>query len=101
MLLLQAAAEAGHPLAGTAADWIWLVVALPLAGALLNGLLALVTEWHPGPFDPDPIHTGEHPTVPSPTLVERAERATPRFMAVVAGGPPSPPAAAPGGGDCG
>jgi NADH-quinone oxidoreductase subunit L len=92
MLLLQAAAEAVHPLAGTAADWIWLVVALPLAGALVNGVLAMITEWHPGPFDPDPIHTGEHPVVSEPTLVERAERATPRFMTVIEGHAPYPPA---------
>jgi NADH-quinone oxidoreductase subunit L len=97
MLLLQAAAEATHPLAGTAADWMWLVVLLPLAGALVNGLLAMITEWHPGPFDPDPIHTGEHPVVGSPSLVERAERATPRFMSVVEGHAPYPPAAGPPG----
>src|SRR5215207_3966719 len=97
MLLLQAAAEATHPLAGTAADWMWLVVLLPLAGALVNGLLAMITEWHPGPFDPDPIHTGEHPVVGSPSLVERAERATPRFMTVVEGHAPYPPVASPPG----
>jgi NADH-quinone oxidoreductase subunit L len=87
MILLQAAeaaAAAAHPLAGTAAEWIWLVLALPLLGAAVNGFLATVTEWHPGPFDPDPGHTGEY-AVPSPTLVERAEHAAPRLMSVVEG----------------
>jgi len=85
MILQEAAAAGIHPLAGTPADWIWLVLALPLAGAVINGVLALVTEWHPGPFDPDPIHTGEHAIVPAPTLVERAERSTPRLMTVIEG----------------
>jgi NADH-quinone oxidoreductase subunit L len=85
MLLQEAAAAGPHPLAGTSAEWIWLVLALPLVGAVINGVLALITEWHPGPFDPDPIHTGEHAVVPSPTLVERAERTTPRLMTVIEG----------------
>jgi NADH-quinone oxidoreductase subunit L len=105
-MLLQhaAAATAGaagaHPLAGTAADWIWLVLALPLLGALVNGVLAMVTEWRPGPFDPDPVHTGEHP-VPSSTLVERAERTNPRLMTVVEGHRPYPSAVAAGPGEHG
>jgi hypothetical protein len=86
MFLLQAAAAAGtHPLDGTAAEWIWVVLLLPLAGAFLNGILGMLTEWHPGPFDPDPIHTGEHAVPISPTLVERAEHAAPRLMSVVEG----------------
>src|SRR3954471_8763767 len=76
------AAAGAHPLAGTAADWIWLVLALPLLGAFVNGVLAMITEWRPGPFDPDPVHTGEFP-IPSRTLVERAERRTPRLMSAV------------------
>jgi NADH-quinone oxidoreductase subunit L len=106
-MLLQhaAAATAGaaagaHPLAGTAADWIWLVLALPLLGAFVNGVLAMVTEWRPGPFDPDPVHTGEHP-VPSSTLVERAERTNPRLMTVVEGHRPYPSAVAAGQGEHG
>jgi len=89
-MLLQHAAEAAaaasgtHPLSGTIADWIWLVLALPLAGAFVNGVLAIITEWRPGPFDPDPVHTGEFP-IPTRTLVERAERRTPRLMAAVEG----------------
>src|SRR5918912_4134901 len=86
MLLQDAAAGAGTaPLAGTAAHWIWLVLALPLLGAFLNGVLALITEWHPGPFDPDPVHTGEHAIPTAPTLVERAEHAAPRLMSAVEG----------------
>src|SRR5918997_1384109 len=85
MLLQEAAAAGTHPLAGTPAEWIWLVLALPLVGAVINGVLALITEWPPGPFDPDPIHTGEHAAVPAPTLVQRAERTTPRLMTVIEG----------------
>ena len=88
MLLQQAVEATTHPLAGTAAEWIWLVLALPLVGAAVNGILAMVTEWHPGPFDPDPVHTGEHEIPPSPTLVERAERGAPRLMTVVEGHAP-------------
>src|SRR5689334_10101494 len=78
-----AAATAGtHPLSGSIADWIWLVLAFPLLGAFVNGVLAMITEWRPGPFDPDPVHTGEFP-IPSRTLVERAERRTPRLMSAV------------------
>ena len=91
-MLLQQAVETGtHPLAGTAAEWIWLVLALPLLGAALNGLLAMITEWHPGPFDPDPVHTGEHETPQAPTLVERAERGAPGLMTVIEGHAPYHP----------
>jgi len=85
MFLLQAAAAGAHPLSGTAAQWIWLVVLLPLIGAFVNGAIGMVTEWHPGPFDVDPIHTGEHAVPVAPTLVERAERAVPRVMSAVEG----------------
>jgi NADH-quinone oxidoreductase subunit L len=92
MFLLQAAQAAAegaaggaHPLSGTAAEWIWLVLLLPLVGAAVNGVLGMLTEWHPGPFDPDPIHTGEHAVPVAPTLVERAEHAAPRLMSVVEG----------------
>jgi NADH-quinone oxidoreductase subunit L len=44
---------AGTPsLAGTAADWLWLLPVLPLAGFVLNGLLSLAGAYHPGPADP-------------------------------------------------
>src|SRR4029079_10325039 len=69
----------------TAARWIWVVVLLPLVGAFVNGVIGMLSEWHPGPFDPDPIHTGEHAIPVNPTLVERAEPAAPRLMSVVEG----------------
>jgi NADH-quinone oxidoreductase subunit L len=90
MLLQEAAAAGAHPLAGTAAEWLWLVVLLPLIGAAINGILAVLSGWHPGPFDPDPIHTGEHAIPQAPTLVERAERRTPRLMTIVEGHAPRP-----------
>src|SRR5688500_1549007 len=80
MLLQQAVEATTHPLAGTAAEWTWLVLALPLLGAAVNGVLAMVTEWHPGPFDPDPVHTAEPARRSSPTQVQRAERGAPFMM---------------------
>ncbi|HEX5581743.1 MAG TPA: NADH-quinone oxidoreductase subunit L [Gemmatimonadaceae bacterium] len=85
MILQIAEAVGAHPLAGTAAEWIWLVLALPALGALINGVLAAVTEWRPGPFDPDPIHTGEHPIPQSTTLVERAGLSAPARSATAPG----------------
>ena len=108
MILQHAATAAGaavqsaagaHPLDGTAAEWIWLVLLLPLLGALINGGLAAVTEWHPGPFDPDPVHPGEHKA--GETLVERAEHAAPRLMTVIEGHAPHPHHAAQGPGEHG
>ena len=51
-LPLQEAAGAAHPLAGTIADWIWLVPILPFIGFLVNGLLSLLPATHMGPADP-------------------------------------------------
>ncbi|HEY0969762.1 MAG TPA: NADH-quinone oxidoreductase subunit L [Gemmatimonadales bacterium] len=83
-MILQVAEAVGvHPLAGTAAEWIWLVLALPALGALINGVLAAITEWRPGPFDPDPIHTGEYPIPQAATLAERAGFGTPSGTAMV------------------
>ncbi len=48
-----------HPLAGTAADWLWLLPVLPLVGFALNGLLAVVASWHPGPADPSAAPHGD------------------------------------------
>ena len=56
MLLQQAASTAAHPLAGTVAEWLWLVPLLPLLGFVLNGLLALTSAYRPGPADPDTAH---------------------------------------------
>ena len=58
MMLLQTAAEA-HPLAGTVAEWVWLLPILPLLGFLINGALSLVPAFRPGPNQPDMGH-GEH-----------------------------------------
>ncbi|MHB0948743.1 MAG: NADH-quinone oxidoreductase subunit L [Gemmatimonadaceae bacterium] len=60
-MLPQHGAPAGaHPLAGTVAEWIWLVPLLPLLGFLLNGLLSLVAAYRPGPADPDHAHHAGH-----------------------------------------
>ena len=48
-LLLETVA---HPLAGTAAGWMWLLPVLPLIGFVLNGGLALASAFHAGPADP-------------------------------------------------
>jgi NADH-quinone oxidoreductase subunit L len=63
-LPVQEAAGAAHPLAGTLAEWIWLVPVLPFIGFIVNGLLSLVPATHLGPADPsaaghDHAH-GEH-----------------------------------------
>jgi NADH-quinone oxidoreductase subunit L len=59
MLQAHLAAEgAAHPLAGTVAEYVWLLPLLPLAGFVINGLLALVAAYRPGPADP---------SAPSPT----------------------------------
>jgi NADH-quinone oxidoreductase subunit L len=58
MILAQVAAAAAHPLDGTAAEWIWLVLLLPLFGTVLNGVFAAISEWRPGPYDPDAKHWG-------------------------------------------
>ena len=56
MLLQQAAPAGAHALAGTVAEWLWLVPLLPLLGFLVNGLLALTSAYRPGPADPDTAH---------------------------------------------
>jgi len=47
-----------HPLAETAARFIWWLPALPLLGFLVNGALAFVAAAKPGPADPSA--TNEH-----------------------------------------
>ncbi|HEV3484620.1 MAG TPA: NADH-quinone oxidoreductase subunit L, partial [Vicinamibacterales bacterium] len=55
----QSAAQAGaHPLAATAAEYVWLLPLLPLLGFAANGLLSLVAAYRPGPPDPSAEHVG-------------------------------------------
>jgi NADH-quinone oxidoreductase subunit L len=58
MILAQAAAVAisDHPLAGTAAQWVWLLPVLPLIGFIVNGLLSLGSA-RLGPDDPGSAHS--------------------------------------------
>jgi NADH-quinone oxidoreductase subunit L len=56
MLLQEAAAAGAHPLAGTVAEWIWLVPIFPLIGFLINGLLSLSTVAKLGPANPAEHH---------------------------------------------
>jgi len=61
MLAPQLAATAAtHPLAGSVAELVWLLPMLPLAGFLINGLIALVSAYHPGPSDPSAGHAEGH-----------------------------------------
>src|SRR5258705_194041 len=52
MLLQTVASAASHPLAGTIAQWVWLLPIIPLAGFVINGLLSL-SGVHFGPADPN------------------------------------------------
>ncbi|MCC6319512.1 MAG: NADH-quinone oxidoreductase subunit L [Gemmatimonadaceae bacterium] len=62
MLLLQEAAAAGaHPLAGTVAEWIWLVPVLPLIGFFVNGWLSIGSASTIGPKDPTAHHAHHGP----------------------------------------
>ena len=62
--LLQEAAAATHggthPLAGTVAQWLWLVPILPLLGFVINGALSLSTAFRAGPSDPSAAHGDDH-----------------------------------------
>jgi NADH-quinone oxidoreductase subunit L len=61
MLIQEAAHAAGsHPLAGTAAEWLWLIPILPLLGFVVNGLLSLIPAYHAGPADPSAAGHGDH-----------------------------------------
>ncbi len=55
-MLLQHELSSAHPLAGTAASWMWLLPLLPLLGFVINGLLSLVPATVLGPSDPDMAH---------------------------------------------
>ncbi len=54
-MLLQIVAET-HPLAGTIADWVWLLPVLPLIGFVINGSLSLFSAFQAGPSDPGLAH---------------------------------------------
>ena len=49
---IQELPHTGHPLADTAARFVWLLPVLPLLGFLINGALALSAVWKTGPDDP-------------------------------------------------
>ncbi len=55
-MLLQHEVSSVHPLAGTAAAWMWLLPLLPLLGFVINGLLSLIPATVLGPSDPDMAH---------------------------------------------
>ncbi|HVE79501.1 MAG TPA: NADH-quinone oxidoreductase subunit L [Gemmatimonadaceae bacterium] len=59
MSLQHATSGGAHALAGTAAEWLWLVPLLPLAGFVVNGLLSLSSARF-GPSDPDATHGAAH-----------------------------------------
>jgi NADH-quinone oxidoreductase subunit L len=56
------ASAGAHPLAGTAAEYVWLLAVLPLLGFLVNGLVALIAVYRPGPSDPTADHGGHAST---------------------------------------
>jgi NADH-quinone oxidoreductase subunit L len=53
---LQEGATLAHPLAGTVAEWIWLVPVLPLLGFVVNGVLSMRAAVRLGPADPSADH---------------------------------------------
>ncbi|HUF25866.1 MAG TPA: NADH-quinone oxidoreductase subunit L [Gemmatimonadaceae bacterium] len=72
MVLQLAAESATHPLAGTAAQWMWALPLLPLLGFVINGLLSLAHGWRAGPADPfTEGHTGHEP---DEHAIQHAER---------------------------
>ena len=58
MILLQhtASPALSQPLAGTIAEYVWLLPILPLIGFIVNGILSLVSSYRPGPADPSAQH---------------------------------------------
>ncbi|MBX9927651.1 MAG: NADH-quinone oxidoreductase subunit L [Gemmatimonadaceae bacterium] len=58
--MLITAPTGAHPLADTAARFVWLVPLLPLAGFVINGLLSLLAAANPGPADPSAAGHGHH-----------------------------------------
>ena len=59
-MLLQSVQSSSHALSGTAAQWLWVVPLLPLAGFVINGALALIGASHFGPADPSAAHGDAH-----------------------------------------
>ncbi|MDQ3673383.1 MAG: NADH-quinone oxidoreductase subunit L [Gemmatimonadota bacterium] len=78
LLFLQpaAAATAGsHPLAGTVAEWLWLLPLLPLLGFVVNGLLSLNSARF-GPGDPNtPDHHPHSEGAAEAPAISHAEQA--------------------------
>ena len=64
LALLQVAQAAGgaHQLAGTAAEWLWLLPVLPLLGFVVNGLLSILpaARGERVPLDRDAADAGGH-----------------------------------------
>ena len=58
-MLLQLAAQT-HPLAGSVAEWVWLLPVLPFIGFLVNGGISLISAAQVGPSDPDMGHADDH-----------------------------------------
>src|SRR5688500_8427484 len=57
--------SAPHALAGTSAEWIWVLPLLPLLGFVINGAVALFSAVRLGPGDPSATHDHAHdPAVP-------------------------------------
>jgi NADH-quinone oxidoreductase subunit L len=64
MMILQHAVTTAHPLAGTAAQWMWMLPLLPLLGFIINGALSIFGAAQIGPRDPSDEH-GAHGTAGS------------------------------------
>ena len=60
MLPQEVATEAARSLSGTAAEYVWLLPLLPLAGFLVNGALSLTSAARLGPSDPSAEHGDAH-----------------------------------------
>ncbi len=55
-MLFQLNAAASHPLAGTVAEYVWMLPLLPLLGFAINGLLAALSVAKTGPANPGLDH---------------------------------------------
>src|SRR3954465_12414393 len=59
-LIQEAVATGPHPLANTAARWLWAVPMLPLLGFIINGAFSIAAAYHKGPPDPSASHGDDH-----------------------------------------